>query len=283
MQISIAKPMPAKKNEDDRKVKITVNKHLDDSIQSRQFQKSPSDNSIVNLKGQLKLKSELQKADSQLKDFISNPKLDKSYQTPLDSMINKTVIAPISFENQILKVSDHLHGKSQILTPKTVDVSLNFQSNNLSKDSTAEMLNDDQSRLGPRPFKKNSYQNFMSNPTDMSISELVEKNFEQEKEVRKKIDNRVQSDVVFADPPLKSDFLFGNLPITVDKKDSSTYKIEALRKYLEDVIGLDVFLEIYVGIKDQNDAKQYPTQSEKFLPLVHQLIFLEDKVFLCSQ
>lgn len=80
------------------------------------------------------------------------------------------------------------------------------------------------------------------------------------------------------DPPLRSDFLFKNLPISIDPTDTLSYKIEALRIYLENTLGLNEFIKMYNGIKDDLLADGY-SEAEKYLPLVHQLIFLEDKVY----
>jgi hypothetical protein len=270
--ISVGKPTTIKYKDEDRRLKTTCQDEA-----SRSVNKSPNDLSIGKLKSQanLKPKFEALKTEPQIKDFMSN-KVEKSKEEgSTQSLIKNSFATPSIYQNEIIKKSENLPDHSQTTAHKSIDVSLNFQSNNLSKVSTSDIFNEDRKIFCPRPFKKNNYQNFMSNPVEVSISEQIEKRFENQIVLE-------SPDAVFSDPPLESNFLFGNLPISVDKRDSSTYKIEALRKYLEDAIGLEIFLDIYTGIKDQNDEKQYPSESEKFLPFVHQLIFLEEDIFVCS-
>jgi len=85
------------------------------------------------------------------------------------------------------------------------------------------------------------------------------------------------------------------LDLPVGERDSLSYRIEALKVYLEQEIGLDSFLSVYWYLNNsvQNEAlpekqRSHPVthldssvapESIKFLPLVHQLIVCEDRCF----
>ena len=86
--------------------------------------------------------------------------------------------------------------------------------------------------------------------------------------------------IIIEDEPLNSTFLFKSLPITFEKKDSITYKIEALRIYMEKELTLKRLLFLYNKIRDLEIFNDLNPKEEKFLPFINQLIFLEDKAFI---
>ena len=155
-----------------------------------------------------------------------------------------------------------------------IKVPENFQSNCLSKISTNENYNEGENKYYQSKPKGEELKSFLSWQKESSMSENVEKKFEEEEFKMEKKSSFI------CDPPLKSDFLFANLPITVDKTDTVSYKVEALRVYLESVVGLDILLNMYEGIKSNPDSIQTNEEENKYLPLVNQLIFLEERIFV---
>ena len=87
---------------------------------------------------------------------------------------------------------------------------------------------------------------------------------------------------VLQDPPLKSDVLFRDLKINVDKQDTLAFKVEALRMFLEKKLGLEKLLKIYREMRG-GEAKDAPEPAEShqgdFEWLIVELIFLEDLAF----
>lgn len=80
--------------------------------------------------------------------------------------------------------------------------------------------------------------------------------------------------------------------LPVGDQDSLTYRIEALRVFLEGELGLDAFLRLhrYLNATVQQDeerdegggkslASMVPPEALEFLPLVHQLIVCEDECY----
>eukprot|EP00929_Paragymnodinium_shiwhaense_P049956 TRINITY_DN25188_c0_g1_i1.p1 TRINITY_DN25188_c0_g1~~TRINITY_DN25188_c0_g1_i1.p1 ORF type:complete len:881 (-),score=234.33 TRINITY_DN25188_c0_g1_i1:47-2689(-) len=83
--------------------------------------------------------------------------------------------------------------------------------------------------------------------------------------------------------------------LQVGERDSLTYRIEALKVYLESELGLDDFLRVYWYLNENSrpqdetvDKKRYSLESMvsakaiTFLPLVHQLIVCEDECYLVT-
>ena len=78
----------------------------------------------------------------------------------------------------------------------------------------------------------------------------------------------------------------------IDQKDTLGFKIEALRYYLENMMGLDFFLASYRQLANESDDNgevggsgdgkeklQLPKHAEKFIPFLHHLIYCEDSHF----
>lgn len=82
------------------------------------------------------------------------------------------------------------------------------------------------------------------------------------------------------DQPLKSNFLFECLPYKLDDKDTITYKVEALKIYLEKELTLVRLLFVYNGLRDSKSLGSLSAVEEKFLPFINQLVFLEDRIYL---
>lgn len=176
--------------------------------------------------------------------------------------------------------------------PNTQFDSPNFKSNNASANKygmsnfnsdTTDVTKEDNCKSNQsisKEYVSKSKEPSYRSSSKLNISNLSStdpKGLQSEASKTKEESARGQSELT--DPPLKSNFLFENLPIKVECNDTLSYKIEALRIYLENVIGLDNFLQLYRGIKDEYLGDNFIEDIEKFLPLVHQLIFLEDKVF----
>jgi NIMA (never in mitosis gene a)-related kinase len=73
----------------------------------------------------------------------------------------------------------------------------------------------------------------------------------------------------------------------VTATDSMGYRIEALRVYLEKLLGDDPFIAAYkhlVNLADDDDTndsldKMLGPKKMKYVPLIHQLIFCEDQYY----
>lgn len=92
------------------------------------------------------------------------------------------------------------------------------------------------------------------------------------------------------DPPRPPMFLRPDgqvLTLPVSERDSLSYRVEALRVYLEQEVGLDAFLRLHrylnaasAGGEDTRPLEVLvPPRAIEFLPLVHQLIVCEDLCF----
>lgn len=61
--------------------------------------------------------------------------------------------------------------------------------------------------------------------------------------------------------------------------DTLSYKLEALRAYVERAIGFEQFYNIYSGVKQDEPGLEDAARDTQYSQLIHQLIYLEDKVF----
>lgn len=87
------------------------------------------------------------------------------------------------------------------------------------------------------------------------------------------------------DEPLSSANIFAGIPF-IETKDSTAYKIEALKFYLEKKMGLMTLLSVYQALVANSDSDQtlhelpiMTPEQEKFVPFVHHLVFCELNYF----
>lgn len=83
---------------------------------------------------------------------------------------------------------------------------------------------------------------------------------------KKKKENQIE------DQPLDSTFLLDGLQLKIDKKDSSSYKLEALRIYLEKLFGCERLLYLYKSfenIKELNKLPSLTPEEEKNIGLLY--------------
>ena len=113
-------------------------------------------------------------------------------------------------------------------------------------------------------------------------SEILTKkeNLTEDEKIKIFLKRSYNENLVIEDEPLNSTFLFKGLPINVDKTDTITYKIEALRIYMEKELTLERLLILYNKIRDLEIFNDLSLKEEKFLPFINQLIFLEDRAFI---
>jgi len=84
-------------------------------------------------------------------------------------------------------------------------------------------------------------------------------------------------------------FLYDGKPLAlpgVSERDSMAYRLEALRVYLETVLGEDLFIEAYQHVMEETaddeesvDLKGKMGDKLKFVPLIYQLIVCEDSFY----
>ena len=154
----------------------------------------------------------------------------------------------------------------------------NYQSNKAEKDESGS--------------KKRVYSslNINQTPSNISVAKQINENFDYANDKEKQqVDSKVKKNLIpkekdkftsLEDQPLKSSFLFDCLPYKLDKKDTITYKIEALKIYLEKELTLERLLFIYNGLKEAKPLDKLNAIEDKFLPFINQLVFLEDQVYL---
>lgn len=67
---------------------------------------------------------------------------------------------------------------------------------------------------------------------------------------------------IVEDKPLESTFLLEGLDLKIDKKDTASYKLEALRIYLEKLFGKDRLLFLYKHFENVKQMEVLPSLSE---------------------
>lgn len=61
---------------------------------------------------------------------------------------------------------------------------------------------------------------------------------------------------------MESTFLFEGLNLKVDKKDTPSYKLEALKIHLEKIFGQKRLVELYWYFENVKDIDKFPSLSE---------------------
>ena len=102
-------------------------------------------------------------------------------------------------------------------------------------------------------------------------------------------DDKMDENYREPEKPLKSNFLYELPGITVSPSDSEAYRIEALRVYLEKVLGDDIFVAAYKhlinsssrDVEDDGTSLEEIVGAEKinFVNLIHHLIVCEDTYY----
>jgi len=150
---------------------------------------------------------------------------------------------------------------------------------------------DNSNKNSPKEEKiKNTYLNKSTNSHSNSTSNYnshtnVEKS--SSKSTIKDVINEDDKETIIYDKPLRSDFLFEDMEDIADS-DPITYKIEALKVYLEKKMGFDAFFNSYKYLNSTSNGEEpeddfsldsLDEYKAKYIPFIIQLIKCEDSIY----